>query len=238
MRSLIIHMRGDQKRQANAKKLLADLPSARIADAIVGQQVLDSAGFPLRAGDLNDPHYPFPLTAGEVGCFLSHRQCWERIVSEGLEFALIAEDDLALDPAIWPETLDLIHSHASAETYIRIPAKHREKPAAMVAKRDQAALFLPRVIGLQTVCQVVGRNAAQRLLDASTTLDRPVDTFIQMHWITGQPVHTILPGGVRELTEELGGSTIQKKSRSGLSPMREIKRTWYRAQIDLRPQKI
>jgi len=238
MRSLIIHMRGNQKRQLNAKKLLSDLPSARIVDAVVGQQVLDSNGFALHPGDLHTPHYPFPLTPGEVGCFLSHRQCWQQIVSEGLEYALIAEDDLAIDPTIWPETLDLLHSHASADTYIRIPAKQREKPAAMVARRDHAALFLPRVIGLQTVCQVVGRNAAQRLLDASAALDRPVDTFIQMHWITGQPVHTILPGGVRELTDELGGSTIQKKSRTGLAPMREIKRTWYRAQIDLRPQKI
>ena len=237
MQSLIIHMRGDQKRHPNAKKLLSDLPSARIADAVAGRQVLDSNGIALHPGDLHNPRYPFPLTAGEVGCFLSHRQCWQQIVSEGLEYALIAEDDLALDPTIWPETLDLIHSHASAETFIRIPAKQREKPAVMVAECDHAALFLPRIIGLQTVCQVVGRHAAQRLLDASTALDRPVDTFVQMHWITGQPVHTILPGGVRELTDELGGSTIQKKSRSGLSPMREIKRAWYRAQVGLRPQK-
>lgn len=238
MRSLIIHMRGDQKRQANAKKLLSELPNARIADAVNGQDVLDSGGIPMHSGTLHLPHYPFPLTAGEVGCFLSHRKCWQQIVDEGLDYALIAEDDLALDPAIWPEVLDLIHSHASPDTFLRIPAKHREKPHAIMSRRDHAKLFLPRVIGLQTVCQVVGRNAAARLLDASQSIDRPVDTFLQMHWITGQPVHTIHPNGVRELTGELGGSSIQKKTRTGNKLTREVRRFWYRTQIDLRPQEI
>lgn len=235
MRSFIIHMRGDQKRQGNVKHLLATLPNARIIDAVIGRDVLTTTA--TAPGTQHDPHYPFPLSPGEVGCFLSHRQCWLRIVESGQDYALIAEDDLGIGPALWPEVLDLIHSHASPDTYIRIPAKHRERPVDDVARRDQAKLFLPRVIGLQTVLQVVGRKAAQRLLAASEMLDRPVDTFVQMHWVTGQPVHTIIPNGVRELTDELGGSTIQKKTRAGNVLTREIKRAWYRAQADLRPQK-
>lgn len=236
MRSFIIHMRGDLKRRENARHLLATLPEARIADAVVGKDAMATVA--TAPGTLYSPHYPFPLNPGEVGCFLSHRQCWQRIIDDGLEYALIAEDDLCVDPAPWPEVMDLIHSHASPDTYIRIPAKDRERPLGDVARRDNARLFLPRVIGLQTVLQVVGCNAAQRLLAASETLDRPVDTFVQMHWITGQPVHTILPNGIGELTGELGGSTIQKKTRAGNALTREIKRTWYRAQVDMRPQRI
>lgn len=235
MRSYIIHMRGDQRRQANAKQLVNVLPKARIVDAVVGRDVMQSAM--TAPGTTHIPRYPFALSPGEVGCFLSHRQCWLRIVEGRQEYALIAEDDLGHDPALWPEVLDLIHSHASTDTYIRIPAKQRERSAGDVAGRDNARLFLPRVIGLQTVCQVVGRTAAARLLAASETLDRPVDAFVQMHWATGQPVHTIYPNGVRELTDELGGSTIQKKSRTGNTLVREIKRAWYRAQVALRPQK-
>ena len=235
MRSYIIHMRGDQRRQANARHLLTTLPGARIVDAVVGKDVMAQTA--IAPGTQHAPHYPFPLSSGEVGCFLSHRQCWLRIVEQGEDYGLIAEDDLCIDPALWSEVLDLIHSHASADTYIRIPAKNRERPVDDVARREQARLFLPRVIGLQTVLQVVGRTAAKRLLAASETLDRPVDTFVQMHWATGQPVHTIHPNGIRELTAELGGSTIQKKTRAGNVLTREIKRAWYRAQVDLRPQK-
>jgi len=236
MRSYIIHMRGDPARQSNAEHLLDVLPNATIADAVIGRDVFSATA--TAPGSQHIPHYPFALSPGEVGCFLSHRRCWQMIVDQGLDFALIAEDDLAIDPAFWPEVLDLIQSHASVDTYIRMPAKHREHSVSDVAAGKRAKLFLPRVIGLQTVFQVVGRNAAERLLAASEVLDRPVDTFVQMHWVTGQVVHTIHPNGVRELTSELGGSTIQKKSRAGNTLAREFKRAWYRTQVYLRPQKM
>ena len=236
MRSYIIHMRGDQNRRENVRRLLNILPKAQIADAVVGRDALETTA--IVPGTHVLPHYPFPLGPGEVGCFLSHRQCWQKIITADVEYALIAEDDLDIDPIIWPDVLDLINTHASADTYIRLPVKNRERPATTVAERDRARLFLPRVIGLQTVCQVVGRNAAARLLAASDVLDRPVDTFVQMHWATGQVVHTIYPNGLGELTDELGGSTIQRKTRTENFAAREIKRLVYRARIGARPQKV
>lgn len=235
MRSLIIHMQGDTKRHKNAQRLMGILPDARIVDAVIGKDVM--ANTSMANGSHHAPHYPFPLGAGEVGCFLSHRKCWQQIVDTGLNYALIAEDDLDIDPAFWPDVLDLITDHCDADSYIRLPAKQREKPAGDVVQNGKARLFMPRVIGLQTVFQVVGYNAAKRLLQASKVLDRPVDAFIQMHWVTDQPALTIVPNGIRELTEALGGSTIQRKTRTSGKLARELKRVWYRAQIARRPQK-
>lgn len=237
MRSFIIHMPTDVSRAPNVQKLLAGLPEAEVVTAVNGRDELAAGRVRTRPGDLHTPAYPFALSPGEVGCFLSHRACWQRIVADNLDYALIGEDDLALDPELWPHVQTLIETHATPQDVIRIPARDREKPVHVRATSGPAQLFLPRVIGLQTVCQVVGRDAAARLLAASEIIDRPVDTFLQMHWITGQPVHTILPSGMRELTRELGGSTIQKKTRAGSKPAREIKRAIYRAQVALRPQK-
>ena len=39
---------------------------------------------------------PHQLRAGETAVLLSHRQCWQRIVDEGLSCAAIFEDDLHL----------------------------------------------------------------------------------------------------------------------------------------------
>lgn len=236
MHSLIIHMSGSSKRAANVEHLLYTLPKAEIAEAVNGREAVSHRLHPTRKGDLYNPGYPFPLSPGEVGCFLSHRQCWQRVVDEGWDYALIVEDDLALEPEPWQAALSLIEAHADADSFIRLPAKRRESPAAILDQNGAAKLILPRVIGLQTVAQVVGRNAAATLLAASTTIDRPVDTFLQMHWIHGQRIHTILQTGVSELTEELGGSTIQKKKR-GSKLTREFKRTLYRAQVSTRPQK-
>lgn len=33
------------------------------------------------------------LTLGEIGCYISHRKVWQKIVDEHLDFALVLEDD-------------------------------------------------------------------------------------------------------------------------------------------------
>ncbi|MEY8839602.1 glycosyltransferase family 25 protein [Cribrihabitans sp. XS_ASV171] len=236
MRSFIIHMAGDHKRAPNVRQLLDRLPEAEVVEAVRGADLLAKGEVRTRPGDLHRPRYPFALSGGEVGCFLSHRACWQRIVEEGLDHALIVEDDLAPISPEWEAALHLAQANAGAESYIRLPAKLRETPVAMVGERNGARLFLPGVIGLQTVAQVVGRDAAKRLLAASEVIDRPVDSFLQMHWVTHQPVHTVQPSGVRELTEELGGSTIQKRP-AGSRALREVRRALYRAQLRARPQR-
>ena len=43
--------------------------------------------------DLNRRQYHSVLTLGEIGCYLSHRKVWQKIVDEHLDFALVLEDD-------------------------------------------------------------------------------------------------------------------------------------------------
>lgn len=237
MHSLIIHMSGSTARRPNAEALLRALPDAMLVEAVDGRDPAQVTGVAIRAGDAHRPVYPFPLAPGEIGCFLSHRRCWRRILAEGWDYALIVEDDLAIAPDRLRAALALIDAHVTPDSYIRIPVKQREKPAQVLGENDGLDLILPKVIGLQTVAQVVGRGAAERLLKASETIDRPVDTFLQMHWITGQPVHSLLGSGARELTADLGGSTIQKKTRANSKLARELKRAAYRAQVALHPQR-
>jgi GR25 family glycosyltransferase involved in LPS biosynthesis len=235
MHSLIIHMQGDQARAPNVERLLSQLPDAQVLDAVRGA---DHLGQPTpRPGDAHTPTYPFALTPGEIGCFLSHRKAWQHVLDAGHDYALIVEDDAAIDPRRWSEVVHLLSRHALTDAYIRLPAKSRET-GAVVDREGDLRLILPRRIGLQTVAQIVGRGAAARLLGASETIDRPVDTFLQMHWITGQKVHSVLPCPVRELTVELGGSTIQKKTASQGKLLREVKRAIYRTRIAMRPQRV
>ena len=237
MHSLIIHMSASTARRPNAEALLRTLPDAQLIEAVDGRDPAQVTGVTLRNGDLHRPRYPFPLAPGEIGCFLSHRRCWRRILDEGWDYALIAEDDLAVDPPGLEAALTLIAEHATPDSYIRLPVKQRETPARVLGRRDGVQLILPRVIGLQTVAQVVGRAAAARLLEASDTIDRPVDTFLQMHWMTGQPVHSVLGTGNGERAPDLGGSTVQRKTRARAKLAREIKRAAYRARVALRPQR-
>ena len=233
MKSLIIHLPRATARAENMSRLMQMLPSPQVVEAVDGSEPAQIARITQYAGDLHDPPYPFRLSAGEVGCFLSHRRCWEMIVQGDAPYALIAEDDLKTSPRAFTAALDLAVRYADENSFIRLPAKTRERPAGPVARQGNAALFLPRTIGLQAVCQIVGRKAAQRLLDVTQVIDRPVDTTLQMHWITGQPVQTILPSGVAEVG---AASTIQSKTRINDLLMREIRRATYRHQIRRKPQ--
>ncbi|QBF33759.1 glycosyltransferase family 25 protein [Thalassococcus sp. S3] len=237
MRSMIIHMSRSTARRPNVERLLRDLPNAEVIEAADGQEPKDIADLTVRPGNLHRPSYPFSLRPAEIGVFQSHRRCWRALLDSGDDFALIVEDDLAVDPARLTEALELIHAHAHPNMYVRLPVKDREKPGHTLATQGACALIKPKVIGLQCIAQVVGRGAAERLLQASDTIDRPVDTWLQMHWVTGQPIHAALPNGNREIAGEIGGSTIQTKIRASGKLAREWKRFVYRAQVALRPQK-
>jgi GR25 family glycosyltransferase involved in LPS biosynthesis len=237
VRSFIIHMSASVARAPNARALLAALPEAELIEAVDGRDAAAVAGVVSHPGTLLRPRYPFPLRPAEIGVFQSHRKCWQRIVDGDLDHAIVAEDDLSIDPPQFDRALALIAQTMSPEMVVRLPVKQRERPAQVLASDGDLRLILPKVIGLQCICQVVGRAAAERLLAATEEIDRPVDTALQMHWATGQPVHTLLGTGNREIASQIGGSTIQTKTRASGKLAREIRRAWYRAQVALRPQR-
>nr|WP_170540030.1 glycosyltransferase family 25 protein [Ruegeria arenilitoris] len=237
MRSFVIHMSSSTARRPNAEQLCADLPNAELIEAVDGRDPAQIAAVTLHPGNLHRPRYPFLLKSGEIGCFESHRRVWKKIVADNVDIALIAEDDLCIDKARFSKAIQFLSQGNQLNSFIRIPVKQNEHPRVVLAAQDELMLILPKIVGLKTTCQVVGRKAAERLLAATDQIDRPVDTFLQMHWITGQPVHALLGSGNREVAGEIGGSTIQTKPPLTDKLTREFKRAAYRAQLHLHPQR-
>jgi len=237
MKSLIIHMSSSVARRANVDRLLRDLPNAQVVEAVNGRDPAQIAHLQTFRGDLHKPTYPFALKAGEIGCFASHRKCWQIIVNRGWDFALVVEDDVAVSLPDMARSLTIITAYMTPDMFIRLPFKDREANGVVLAQDGDSRLLLPHNIGLQTGCQVVGRRAAERLLAGSDGIDRPIDTWLQMHWVTGQPIHTLLPNGLSEIAGQIGGSTIQQKTRTSGKLMRELQRARYRLQVKLRPQR-
>ncbi|GGF60867.1 glycosyltransferase family 25 protein [Alteromonas lipolytica] len=46
----------------------------------------------------NKAFFRRPISRGEIGCYLSHRTLWQRMVDEQIEVAVIIEDDIIIDP--------------------------------------------------------------------------------------------------------------------------------------------
>jgi glycosyl transferase family 25 len=114
---------------------------------------------------------------------------------------------------------------------VLLPAKPIRSGAA-VARRGALALLRPDAPPLRAIGQIVSRAAAERLLDRTLPFDRPVDTFLQMTWVTGQPLLVASPSPVSDVSLETGGTTVQRKSLGFAERLRhEALRPIYRAQV-------
>lgn len=228
---LIIHLERARARlpQVEATKDMLPLRTHVLA-AVDGQQMSETQSRSY-CQKLLRPYYPFELRPSEVATFHSHRACWRRIIDEGLDAALILEDDLDLDPEVFLPALCLAMANAQPGHFVRFPIKLREVAIREIATSDPIRLQSYDRIGLGMVAQLVTRGAAKALLAVTEEFDRPVDDFLQMQWVHGVRVLTVWPSGVREISNELGGSLISRKSGIFEKLRREILRPIYRRKM-------
>ena len=231
-KAYILHLERAVARAANVQRLSARLPIeseifAAVDGARLSQAEIDKAYARLRFR----PRYPFALTASEVGVFLSHRAIWRRIVDEKPEFGVIFEDDAEIDARLFAGLIEFVAAERAAWDYVLMPATPIRGGTA-VARRGGLALLRPDAPPLRAIGQIVSRAAAERLLAATLPFDRPVDTFLQMTWVTGQPVLVAAPSPVSDVSRETGGTTVQRRS-MGLAERihHEAMRPIYRAQV-------
>jgi len=228
-KALIIHLKRatDRRPQVDRLKKQCPLP-AEVIDAVDGE-ILDAET--VRSTyhrSIHEPHYPFELRTAETACFLSHRKCWQTILDQNLDAALILEDDVELDDPVFRDALKLASQHFTCDDFVRFPAKRREVAAATRAATASHELIVPRVAGVGMVGQLVGKGAARTLLETTQIFDRPVDSFLQMAWITGVWPTSVYPSGISEKSAQLGGSRISKQKSWSETLRREILRPWYR----------
>ena len=229
----IIHLRRAKERLQQVDKITKFFPAGEcsVISAVDARDLTDASLKRHYSPGYLRPHYPFALNNGEIACFLSHRACWQRIVNENLDAGLIVEDDLEIDVNTFSGAYGLALNHFRNDLYVRFPVKRRETSKYEIASNGQSKLFVPEIVGLKTTAQLVGVEAARRLLAATESFDRPVDSFLQMSWVHGVNIYCVSPAGVSENDFKLGGSSIQRKLSLSSKFKREVQRFLYRLKI-------
>ena len=232
IKAYILHLARatDRRKQVDRLKERSPVP-VEVIDAIDGTTLDSETMQAAYQTSQHQPRYPFKLRTAEIACFLSHRKCWQTLLDQNLDGALILEDDVELDGEIFPPAFELALQSFSLDSYVRFPEKCREVPASTLVTSSTHRLIVPRVIGLGMIGQLVGRNAARTLLEKTHTFDRPVDSMLQMSWLTGVWPVSIYPSGISEESEQLGGSRISKQKSWGEILQREVLRPWYRRKL-------
>ncbi len=233
VKAFIIHLERASDRQPQVEELVRKLPvETEVINAVDGRTLDAQTITRVYRRSVHTPRYPFQLSTNEIACFLSHRKAWQAIVDQGLDAGLVLEDDVELTSefaAAYSAACKILQS----DSFIRFPFRERES-GRTVLTTESSRIIEPMPVGLGMVAQLVGRDAAQRLLSATEIFDRPVDTTAQMNWVTGLKPLSVLPGGVKEISVQLGGSTIQKSRSLPDKLKREILRPLYRWKIKSR----
>ena len=227
----VLHLTRATARRDNAHALKDILgPASEIWPAVDGS-ALSSQDLSTGVGSmLFDPHYPFPLKPGEIGCFLSHRQIWADLQMRDADAALIVEDDAVIDPTLFREAAILAQTHIQELGYVQFQTRPSKGPSTLIDSAGPSRLIVPQQAGLRTTAQLVSKAAAAHLLKLSDPIDRPVDTFVQSHWHTGLRPAMVYPSGVGDGAG--GGSTIQAGKKSVWEKLtREVSRALYRKAV-------
>jgi GR25 family glycosyltransferase involved in LPS biosynthesis len=226
--AFVISLPRAKERHAQVAKLQRDCPlTCHVIEAVDGSQLSDQEVACVYKKNIHRPQYPFELQRGEIGAFLSHRKAWAAIVERNLDAGLILEDDIELEVPGFANSFQLAIENLTLQSYIQFRVfwgeQHPRKPASMSPTS---------IVPLGATSQLVGREAARRLLKCTEQFDRPIDTFVQMKWLSQIETHVVSPSYVAEISRNLGGTTVRQKSRSLLSRLhRNLMRPVYRAKL-------
>ncbi|MEM9107757.1 MAG: glycosyltransferase family 25 protein [Pseudomonadota bacterium] len=231
-KAFVIHLARATGRASNVRDLIRDCPvDTEIVAAVDGALLSASAKDAVYRRDRFFPRYPFPLRSTEIGCFLSHRRCWHQIVTQRLAYGMVFEDDARLDRAKAEAAIALAERHIGRAGFIQLPVRDAPEAAKLVAELDGIRLLKPAVIPLRLSGQLVSNWAAHRLLELTHVFDRPIDSFLQMHWITDIEPLLVVPSGIEDASSATGGSTISRHKPILDRLNREIRRFAYRRTI-------
>ncbi|CAN7143009.1 glycosyltransferase family 25 protein [Brucella pseudogrignonensis] len=231
IKAFIIHLARSTDRGPQVDKLIRELPvKTEVIDAVDSRALADAEIKRVYRRKLHAPRYPFELSKNEIACFLSHRKAWQAIVDQKLDAGFIIEDDIELT-AVFNAAFHAVTNHFEPGSFVRFTFRDDREHGREVFRNDQIRIIIPNPIGLGMVAQLVSFDAAQKLLAATEQFDRPVDTTVQMRWVTGLQPLAVIPGGVKEISAQLGGTTIQHKKSFSDKLAREILRPIYRMRV-------
>lgn len=192
----VINMKSSKERWASTHSRLNELGlDAERWDATVGKALSSSEVSKWYDNVKNKTSHHRDLTAGEIGCHISHQRLWEKIVADNIPYALILEDDLEIDDTL-PDILEAIQKLNNWEL-IKL-FDNRDLPFIdSVAINNTFTLGNYLKVPNGCLGYILSLEGAKKLLKRQPFF-RAVDIDIQFHSEVGINVTGIRPYPIRE----------------------------------------
>jgi glycosyl transferase, family 25 len=147
-----------------------------------------------RAGHCAESFAAFhsPLTAAEVGCYLSHLKALERIVDQGWRWAVVLEDDVVL-PADFVARLSVVCQEADTAFDLIKLNGHLPRRLVLQALSNGNCLVRYRRPPINANAHLWSTAGARKLLVHSRRVRRPIDVEIKHWWEMDLHIATLAP---------------------------------------------
>jgi glycosyl transferase family 25 len=125
--------------------------------------------------------YGRPLSNGEIGCYLSHREVWKQLVNSSDSAWCVMEDDIGLRGG-FRAAVEELFVHREHWDMVRLMGlvKREQLPYADLPSGTRIMWLDRQPVGTQ--CYIITRTAAARMLKHTERIVHAIDTTIDRHW--------------------------------------------------------
>lgn len=223
----VISLARAKNRRAMMIKRLNDLGAQyEMVDAVDGEAA-DPALYQSRLRrDIIRRKYGRDMTLGEIGCYLSHYNLWQRVANENIPCALILEDDSEWDDDLLSVTVAVEHLQWRWGVVLLSGKRHkiRGRELATLGDRNRRLVLCERRIG-SAVGYMVSQWGAELLVKYCREITAPVDFAYGEWWRSKIPFYVVAPAPVRQFDV---GTTIMTKDAKAASPLERFSASLWR----------
>ncbi|ASM52276.1 glycosyl transferase, family 25 [Pseudoalteromonas espejiana DSM 9414] len=163
-------------------------------DAIDGNNLTVKQKYLHYSSQINKQKYHYALSNGQIGCYLSHRKAWQKIVDEKLKYAIVLEDDFYIDESIH-DAIKNIEQLNQPWQLIKLAAyENRTRPIAYQhSLNNHQQLVIHKKLMTGCCATAISYEGAKQLLKATAQFGRPVDCDLQHIWETQVNGFSLMP---------------------------------------------
>ncbi|BED91251.1 hypothetical protein PspMM1_37190 [Pseudoalteromonas sp. MM1] len=168
-------------------------------DAIDGNNLTVEQKYLHYSPQLNKQKYHYPLSNGQIGCYLSHRKAWQKIVDDNLDYAIVLEDDFYIDESIH-DAIKNIEQLQQPWQLIKLAAyENRTRPIAYQQNlNNHQQLVIHKKLMTGCCATAISYEGAKQLLKATAQFGRPVDCDLQHIWETQVNGFSLMPYPIKQ----------------------------------------
>lgn len=172
----------------------------------------------------------YPLTKGEVGCFLAHRSAWEQVALMG-SACLVLEDDARPTAELVATLSAVANAIAGQRMLVRFYSVKHPRHKCWKQLTERFSLVRPLSPGGSTVAYLLTPECARALLEGSRSFWLAVDEYMDDEASHGCVILHGLPEWV--MHDDEGASMVGGRIKPKISVIQKFGREWRRAMRNL-----